>query len=56
MRPAVQEPAIYLVAAALYIGIGVANVNFLLSWPVAASYLLVVAWLLPAAIRRLLAR
>lgn len=54
MRPAVRELAIYLVAAVLYIGIGLYNTNFLLSWPVAAGYLLVVAWLLPAAIRRLL--
>jgi hypothetical protein len=54
MRPAARELALYLVAAAVYIGIGIYNTNFLLSWPVAAGYLLVVAWLLPAAIRRLL--
>jgi hypothetical protein len=53
---AARELALYLVAAAAYIAIGVYNVNFLLSWPVAAVYLLIVVWLIPAAIRRLLAR
>ena len=56
MSGAARELALYLVAAAVYIGIGLYNTNFLLSWPVAAAYLLVVAWLIPAAIRRLRAR
>ena len=53
MRPNRTTLAVYLVAAAVYIGIGLSNTNFLLSWPVAAVYLLVTAWLVPAAIRRL---
>jgi hypothetical protein len=56
MSPARRELLLYLFAAAPYIGIGLYNVNFLLAWPVAAVYLLVVAWLVPAAIRRLLSR
>ena len=53
MRPAATTLAVYLVAAAVYIAIGLYDTNFLLSWPVAAVYLLVATWLIPAAIKRL---
>lgn len=53
-RAQLTELGIYLAAAAVYIGIGLYNTSFLLSWPVAALYLLIVAWLIPAGIRRLL--
>jgi hypothetical protein len=44
----------YCLAAALYIAIGVAYVDFLLSFWVGLGYLLIVAWLLPMTVRRLL--
>ena len=53
-RGQLTELGIYLAAAAVYIGVGLYNTSFLLSWPVAAAYLLIVAWLIPAAVRRLL--
>jgi hypothetical protein len=43
----------YCLAAAVYIAIGVAYVDFLLSFWVGLGYLLLVAWLLPTAVRRL---
>jgi hypothetical protein len=43
----------YCLAAAVYIAIGVAFVDFLLSFWVGVAYLLVAAWLVPALIRRL---
>lgn len=43
----------YCLAAAVYIAIGVVVLDFLLSFWVGAGYLLVVAWLVPAAVRRL---
>jgi hypothetical protein len=43
----------YCLAAAVYIAIGVAYVDFLLSFWVGLGYLLLVAWLVPAAVRRL---
>jgi hypothetical protein len=42
----------YCVAAAIYIAIGVAWLDFLLSYFVGVAYLLVVAWAVPAAVRR----
>ena len=42
----------YCLAAAVYIAIGVAYVDFLLSFWVGLGYLLLVAWLVPAAVRR----
>jgi hypothetical protein len=42
----------YAVAAALYVVIGVLFTDFLLSVFVGLGYLLVVAWLVPAAVRR----
>jgi hypothetical protein len=43
----------YVAASAVYIAIGVAFTDFLLSVFVGAAYLLLVAWLVPAGIRRL---
>ena len=43
----------YVAAAALYVLIGVLYLDFLLSVFVAMAYLLIVAWLLPAGLRRL---
>jgi hypothetical protein len=43
----------YALAGAVYIAIGVWFTDFLLSFFVALGYLLVVAWLIPAGVRRL---
>ena len=43
---------LYVVAGVVWIAIGVAVPDFMLSWPVTIAYLLVVAWLLPALVRR----
>lgn len=43
----------YAAASAVYIAIGVFYTDFLLSFWVALVYLMVVAWLLPAGIRRI---
>jgi hypothetical protein len=43
----------YCVAAGVYIAIGVAWIDFLLSFWVGLAYLLLTAWLVPAAARRL---
>jgi branched-subunit amino acid transport protein AzlD len=43
----------YVAAAALYIAIGVWLTDFLLSVFVGTAYLLLVAWLVPAGVRRL---
>jgi len=45
--------ALYLAAGALYVAIGVLETDFLFSWFSGAVFLLVVVWLIPAAIRRL---
>ena len=44
----------YLAAGALYVLIGVLVTDFLLSVFVGMGYLLIVAWLVPAAVRRIL--
>lgn len=44
----------YVVAGVVYIGIGLAVPAFLLSWVVAAGYLLVAVWLVPELIRKAL--
>jgi hypothetical protein len=41
----------YVVSAVVYITIGVYTTDFLLSFWVALGYLLVTAWLIPAAVR-----
>ena len=43
----------YVAAAAVYIAIGVYYTDFLLSVFVGIAYLLLVAWLVPAGVRRL---
>ena len=43
----------YCVAAAVYIAIGVAYNDFLLSVIVGMAYLVLAAWLVPAAVRRI---
>jgi hypothetical protein len=43
----------YAAAAALYVLIGVLYIDFLFSVFVAMAYLLIVAWALPVAVRRL---
>jgi hypothetical protein len=45
---------VYALSGAVYIAIGVAVTDFLLSFWVAAAYVLLSAWLIPAAIRRLM--
>lgn len=47
-----MELAWYVAAGIVYVAIGVAFPDFLLSWVVAAAYLLAVMWLLPALVRR----
>jgi hypothetical protein len=43
----------YCLAAAVYIAIGVAFTDFLLSFWVGVAYVVVAAWLVPTAVRRL---
>jgi len=43
----------YCLAAAVYIAIGVAWIDFLFSFWVGLAYLLLTAWLLPSLVRRL---
>jgi hypothetical protein len=44
----------YLVAAGVYIAIGVTTLDFLLSFWTALAYVLAVIWLVPLAVRRVL--
>jgi hypothetical protein len=44
----------YCLAAGVYIAIGVTYIDFLFSFWVAVGYLLIVAWLLPMVVRRVL--
>ena len=44
----------YCVAAAVYIAIGLTWIDFLFSFWVGVLYLLVTAWLIPTAVRRIL--
>ena len=44
----------YAAAGAVYVLIGVMYVDFLLSFFVALAYLLIVAWLVPAGVRRII--
>jgi hypothetical protein len=43
----------YCAASAVYIAIGVAAFDFMLSFWVGVAYLLVTAWLIPTLVRRL---
>jgi hypothetical protein len=47
------ELTLYLAAGVVYVAIGLTKVEFLFSWVVAASYLLLCIVILPAAVRRL---
>ena len=47
-----RELVLYLVAAAIYITIGVFLLEFMLASVVALGYLLLVVWILPALYRR----
>ena len=51
--PAMRAVALYAVAGAVYIAIGVTWPDVLLSWLVAAAYILTVLWLVPWLVRRL---
>jgi hypothetical protein len=56
-RPSKQQLAVfagYVLAAAVYVTVGVFYTDFLLSVFVGIAYLLLVAWLVPAGVRRLL--
>jgi hypothetical protein len=48
----VRTLALYVGAGIVWVAIGVAVPDFMLSWPVTIAYLLVVAWLGPALVRR----
>jgi hypothetical protein len=52
MRPGSRTLAAYLLAAAVYVALGVVLPELLLSWIVAVAYLLVAIWLVPALARR----
>jgi tetrahydromethanopterin S-methyltransferase subunit B len=52
-RPERRVLAGYLLAAAVYIAIGVAVTDFLLSFWVGVAYIVVAAWAVPVAVRRL---
>ena len=54
--PSKQQLAVfagYMIAAAVYVTVGVFYTDFLLSVFVGIAYLLLVAWLVPAGVRRL---
>jgi hypothetical protein len=56
LRPAERRLStlvVYLSAAVVYVVVGVFFVDFMLSVVIAAVYLLVAAWLVPSALRRL---
>jgi hypothetical protein len=47
------ELVLYLAAGIVYIAVGVAVPNLLLSWVEGAAFLLLAVWIVPAAVRRL---
>jgi hypothetical protein len=51
-RPERRVFAGYLLAAAVYVAIGVAVTDFLLSFWVGVAYIIVAAWLAPTVVRR----
>jgi hypothetical protein len=53
-RPDLRVFAGYLLAAAIYIAIGVSVTDFLLSFWVGVAYVVVAAWAVPTFIRRVL--
>jgi hypothetical protein len=55
VRPSRHELVVFggwVAAAAVYVGIGLYSLDFLLSFWVAVAYVLVAGWLVPAAVRR----
>ena len=48
-----RELGTYLAAGAVYVAIGLTFPAFLFSWVVAAAYLLVAVWHVPAGVRRI---
>ena len=52
-RPDLRVFAGYCLAAAVYIAIGVAVTDFLLSFWVGVAYIAIAAWLVPTLVRRL---
>lgn len=54
MTAGLRTLSLYLAAAAVYVAIGLYEVDFLLSWPVGVGYLVLTCWLVPAIVRRLL--
>jgi hypothetical protein len=52
-RPDLRVFAGYCLAAAVYVAIGVAVTDFLLSFWVGVAYIAITAWLVPALVRRL---
>jgi hypothetical protein len=48
----VREAELYLVAGLVYVGLGIAVPELLISWPVGAGFLLLCVWLVPALVRR----
>jgi hypothetical protein len=52
-RPDLRVFAGYLVAAAVYVAIGVAVTDFLLSFWVGVAYIVITAWAVPAGVRHL---
>ena len=48
-----RELALYLGAAAAYVGLGVAIPELLFSWVEGAAFLLLAVWVVPALVRRL---
>lgn len=53
MTEGIGTLALYLMAAVIYIAIGVFFTDFMLASVVALGYLLVVVWILPLVVRRL---
>jgi hypothetical protein len=51
-RPDLRVFAGYCLAAAIYVAIGVAVTDFLLSFWVGVAYIVVMAWAVPAIVRR----
>ena len=51
-RPELRVFAGYLLAAAVYIAIGVAVTDFLLSFWVGVAYIVLAAWAVPTLVRR----
>ena len=52
-RPDLRVFAGYILAAAVYVAIGVAVTDFLLSFWVGVAYLVLAAWAVPTIVRRL---